>query len=65
MISKILKAALFGVVSAIVVGQPTAVFAQTLWKGYTFFSATNHPDYQHLEKMANEFARLSGGKITT
>jgi TRAP-type transport system periplasmic protein len=65
MISKILKTALLGVVSAIVVGQPTAVFAQTMWKGYTFFSATNHPDYQHLEKMANEFARLSGGKIST
>ncbi|HEY5290696.1 MAG TPA: TRAP transporter substrate-binding protein DctP [Burkholderiales bacterium] len=65
MISKTFRLALFGIVSAIMIGQPASVFAQTMWKGYTFFSATNHPDYQHLEKMANEFARLSGGKITT
>lgn len=39
--------------------------AQPVWKGYTFFSTTNHPDYQHLEKLANEFARMSNGRIQT
>jgi TRAP-type C4-dicarboxylate transport system substrate-binding protein len=61
MITKILWASLFGIVSIIYQAAPLS--AQTLWKGYTFFSATNHPDFQHLEKMANEFARLSEGKI--
>jgi TRAP-type transport system periplasmic protein len=65
MISKTFKLALFGIVSIIIIGQPASVFAQTMWKGYTFFSAANHPDYQHLEKMANEFARLGGGRIQT
>ncbi len=65
MIGKGIKAALFGIACVVLIGQSAPVFAQTLWKGYTFFSATNHPDYQHLEKMANEFARLSGGKIST
>lgn len=65
MISKISKAVLFGIVSIIIIGQPAPLFAQTMWKGYTFLSAANHPDFQHLEKMANEFARLSGGSIQT
>jgi TRAP-type C4-dicarboxylate transport system substrate-binding protein len=65
MISKTFRAALFGIASVIMIGQPASAFAQATWKGYTFFSATNHPDYQHLEKMANEFARLSGGTIHT
>jgi TRAP-type C4-dicarboxylate transport system substrate-binding protein len=65
MISKNVKVALLGIVSMIMIGQAPSVFAQTMWKGYTFLSTTNHPDYQHLEKMANEFARLSGGKIET
>jgi TRAP-type C4-dicarboxylate transport system substrate-binding protein len=66
MISKNVKAALLGtVVSMIIIGQAASAFAQTMWKGYTFLSTTNHPDYQHLEKMANEFTRLSGGKIET
>ena len=55
-------ALLSGIVSILAA---TSVQAQTVWKGYTFFSTTNHPDYQHLEKLANEFARLSDNKIQT
>lgn len=60
---KTFKVALIGVVSSMATLLPAAAGAQTMWKGYTFFSAVNHPDYQHLEKMANEFARLSDGKL--
>ena len=56
-------ALLSGIVSIAAVATPAQ--AQTVWKGYTFFSTTNHPDYQHLEKLANEFARLSDNKIQT
>ncbi len=52
-----------GIVSITATTAPAG--AQTVWKGYTFFSTTNHPDYQHLEKLANEFARLSDNKIQT
>ena len=65
MIGKNFRAALTGIVCTLLFGQPASVFAQAMWKGYTFLSATNHPDYQHLEKMANEFTRLSGGRIHT
>lgn len=65
MLPKTLKTVLFGIASMIAAGQSPALFAQTIWKGYTFMSTSNHPDYQHLEKMANEFARLSDGRIQT
>jgi TRAP-type C4-dicarboxylate transport system substrate-binding protein len=58
-----------GSISALLVGivsmalAPGSASAQAVWKGYTFFSTTNHPDYQHLEKLANEFARLSDNRI--
>ena len=59
-----LSAALFSGIVSITLATSLAS-AQTVWKGYTFFSTTNHPDYQHLEKLANEFARLSDSKIQT
>lgn len=39
--------------------------AQPLWKGYSFVSVANHPSYLHLESLAKEFERLSGGKVQT
>lgn len=59
-----LSAALFSGIVSIALATPSAT-AQTVWKGYTFFSSTNHPDYEQLDKLAKEFARLSDGKIQT
>jgi TRAP-type C4-dicarboxylate transport system substrate-binding protein len=61
MLRTIGAALLSGIVSISLAASPG--HAQAVWKGYTFFSTTNHPDYQHLEKLANEFAKLSDNKI--
>src|SRR5256885_7227105 len=56
-----LSAALFsGIVSIAAVTAPAG--AQSVWKSYTFFSTTNHLDYQHLGKIAAEIllSRIGG-----
>lgn len=45
-------------------GLPAAAQGQ-LWKGYTFFSSANHPDFKSLETMAADFVAASGGTIQT
>lgn len=62
MLRKLIAASCYGVIASFAVWSAPAN-AQTIWKGYTFFSSTNHPDFQHLEKLANEFMRLSGNRI--
>ena len=48
----------------LLVGLPAAAQGQ-LWKGYTFFSSANHPDFKSLETMAADFVAASGGTIQT
>ncbi|MGE0718106.1 MAG: TRAP transporter substrate-binding protein DctP [Alphaproteobacteria bacterium] len=38
--------------------------AQTLWKGYTFIPSVTHAAFKNLEAMGQEFAKVSGGRIT-
>lgn len=63
--SKIIRATLLSVVLMLASGAASPVLAQQMWKGYTFISASNHPTYTHLEKLAKEFAQISEGKIQT
>ncbi|MGD9845240.1 MAG: TRAP transporter substrate-binding protein DctP [Variibacter sp.] len=63
MAKKLLALVVAGIVSSLAL--PGGASAQPLWKGYTFFSTTNHPDYQHLEKFAKELEKIAGGKIRT
>ena len=63
--SKLTSLAAVGALVALVSLPAAPAAAQSVWKGFTFMSASNHPDYKHLEKLAKEFTELSGGQVQT
>jgi TRAP-type C4-dicarboxylate transport system substrate-binding protein len=50
---------------AIALGAAPSAQAASMWKGYSFISSTTHPDYKHLESLADEIEKIGQGDIRT